>query len=307
MKIKEWFTIWFKAARAPFLVVSFIPCLLGGAIAYAHGYFNLGTFVLVTIGIVSAHSAADFVDDYFDYFSGNLGNKEKQFHDSPLIDGKVTPRQVFWASLLFLGIALAVGVYLFIKLGFPVLIMAGIGAFIVMFYTSPPVKLNYRGLGETMLFIAFGPLIVFGVYFILTGQFSWEPILASIPPGIFTMNVGLVSNTFDYLDDVESGKRTIPVRFGQTTSVNLILIVTIVGFLVIIASPFFHGLPWWIYLMLPTLPIAIKVVQKTSMFEDASNYTTAMGSAIALSSLAGILLVAGYIVQIMLGGTYIKL
>lgn len=300
MNIKEWFTVWFKAARAPFLVVSFIPALLGGAIAYAHGHFDLPVFILATIGIVAAHGAADFVDDYFDYFSGNLGNKEKQFHDSPLIDGKVTPRQVLTATILFMAIAVGIGIYLFLRSGIPVLIMAGIGTFIVLFYTSPPVKLNYRGLGETMLFFAFGPLIVFGVYFIQAEAFAWEPILASIPLGIFTMNVGLVSNTFDYRDDVSSGKRTIPVRFGQPASVNLILVVSVIGFLVIIASPFFGGLPWWGYLMLPTLPLAIRVVKKTSLFENADNYTTAMTSAIALTSVAGLLLITGYIAHIAL-------
>ena len=85
----EWFKIWFKAARAPFLAVSIIPCLLGGAISYSHGPFSWLSFVLATVGIVMAHSAADFIDDYFDYKTGNLGNKEKQFHDSPLIDKKV--------------------------------------------------------------------------------------------------------------------------------------------------------------------------------------------------------------------------
>ncbi len=300
MSIKEWFKIWFKAARAPFLVVSFIPCLVGGAIAYSHGFFDLGTFLLVTVGIVSAHSAADFVDDYFDYLTGNLGNKEKQFHDSPLIDEKITLRQVAIATSLFMIIALGIGVYLFFKVGMPVLLMTAIGTFIVLFYTSPPVKLNYRGLGETMLFIAFGPLIVFGVYYILTRQFSWEPILASIPLGIFTMNVGLVSNTFDYLDDISSGKKTIPVRIGQNKTVNLILVVSVLGFVAIALGTLAGLLPLWVGIMLFTIPIARKVIVKTRRFRVVENYTTAMTSAIALTSVAGILLFAGYLADILL-------
>ncbi|ROL56353.1 prenyltransferase, partial [Bacteroidetes/Chlorobi group bacterium ChocPot_Mid] len=208
----NWLKVWFKAARAPFLVVSFIPCLVGGAMAYSTGSFDWMIFITVTIGIVMAHSAGDFIDDYFDFKTGNLGNKEKQFHDSPLIDQKVTAGQVLFAFLLCMAIALACGIYLLFTVGMPVITMTLIGAFIVLFYTSPPLKLNYRGLGETMLFIAFGPLIVFGVYYVLTGNMQWEPIIAGIPLGIFTMNVGLVSNTFDYFDDVESNKKAIPVR-----------------------------------------------------------------------------------------------
>ena len=40
--MKEWFIIWFKAARAPFLVISFLPALLGGAIAAAYGPIPMG-------------------------------------------------------------------------------------------------------------------------------------------------------------------------------------------------------------------------------------------------------------------------
>lgn len=294
----EWIKVWFKAARAPFLVVSFIPCLLAGAIAYADGSFVWLPFILATIGIVMAHSAADFIDDYFDYKNGNLGNKEKQFHDSPLIDKKVTPGQVMFAFVLCGAIALASGIYLLVTVGTPVIIMTLIGGFIVLFYTSPPFKLNYRGLGETVLFIAFGPLITFGVYYVLTGNFSWEALLAGIPVGIFTMNVGLVSNTFDYLDDVESGKRCIPVRFGQANAVKLLKIVSMIAYLVIILGAITKVFPIWVLITLITLPLSFSVVKGTSKFEDTNNYTPAMSKAIALTSVTGILMFVAYVLEI---------
>jgi len=222
MAIRETALVWFKAARAPFLVVSIIPSILAGLIARYHGAFNATLFGLVTLGVVMAHSSADFIDDYFDFRKGNLGNKAKQFHDSPLIDGKVTPGQVMAAAILCLAVAGGTGVYALLKVGAPVLWMMGLGGFIVFFYTSPPFKLNYRGLGETALLVAFGPMIVGGVYFVLIPRFALEPLLASIPLGIFTMNVGLVSNTFDHDDDVKSGKRTFPVRFGQPAAVRVL-------------------------------------------------------------------------------------
>ncbi len=295
----NWLKVWFKAARAPFLVVSFIPCLLGGAMAYASGSFDWMIFITVTVGIVMAHSAADFIDDYFDYKTGNLGNKEKQFHDSPLIDQKVTMGQVMFAFLLCLGIALACGIYLLLTVGTPVIVMTLIGTFIVLFYTSPPLKLNYRGLGETMLFVAFGPLIVFGVFYVLTGNMQWEPLIAGIPLGIFTMNVGLVSNTFDYLDDIESNKKAIPVRFGQANAVKLLRIVSYFAYIVIIAGVVFKMFPFWTLIALIPLPLSFQVVKATSKFEDTNNYTPAMSKAIALTSVTGILMFGAYVVEIL--------
>lgn len=294
----NWLKVWFKAARAPFLVVSFIPCLVGGAMAYSSGTFDWTIFIVATIGIVMAHSAADFIDDYFDYKTGNLGNKEKQFHDSPLIDQKVTAGQVLFAFLFCLAIALACGIYLLLTVGMPVITMTLIGTFIVLFYTSPPLKLNYRGLGETMLFIAFGPLIVFGMFYVLTGNMQWEPLIAGIPLGIFTMNVGLVSNTFDYFDDVQSNKKAIPVRFGQANAVKFLRIVSFVSYIVIILGVVSKMLPVWTLISLIPLPLSLQVVKTTSKYEDTSNYTPAMSKAIALTSVTGLLMFVAYVIEI---------
>ncbi|CAK0781046.1 hypothetical protein CCP4SC76_7720002 [Gammaproteobacteria bacterium] len=86
-----WVGVWWKAARAPFLMVSLTPSLLGGAIAYQQGAFDGGLLVWILLGVLAAHASANLLDDYWDYFSGALANKDQQFHESPLIRGLVTP------------------------------------------------------------------------------------------------------------------------------------------------------------------------------------------------------------------------
>jgi 1,4-dihydroxy-2-naphthoate octaprenyltransferase len=295
-QMKDWLITWFKAARAPFLVVSLLPALVGGAMAHTRGYFNTLHFILAVVGIVMAHSAADFIDDYFDFKKGNLGNKVQQFHDSPLIDGKVTLNQVLVAISLCLVIAFACGLYLLLEVGLPVVVLALIGLFIVFFYTSPPVRLNYRGLGETMLFLAFGAMIVVGVYYVLSGHFALEPLLISFMPGVFTMNVGLVSNTFDVPDDIKSGKRTLPVRFGQANAVRFMAVTSTLAYLSIIIAALMGIAPLWTLLVLLTVPLAVNTVQHASRFTDESHYTPAMTRAIALSSLGSLLLLVAYLI-----------
>jgi 1,4-dihydroxy-2-naphthoate polyprenyltransferase len=302
MAVKQWFVTWFKAARAPFLVISLLPALLGGAVAWhVQGTVDGWFFALATLGIVAAHSAADFVDDYFDFKKGNLGNKVQQFHDSPLIDGKVTLNQVLIAILICLLVAFAAGVYLLVKIGLPVLVMTLIGLFIVLFYTSPPFKLNYRGLGETMLFLAFGPLIVVGVYYVLLREFAPAPLIISLMPGIFTMNVGLVSNTFDHDDDVKSGKRTMPVRFGQANAVRFLAIDSIVAYAAILLGVVLGLLPIWTLAVLLTIPLSYNVVQHASRYTDEKHYTPAMTRAIALSSIATLVLIVTYLLPKIFG------
>ncbi|NTU75303.1 MAG: prenyltransferase [Anaerolineaceae bacterium] len=295
--MKAWLLTWFKAARAPFLVVSLLPALLAGAIAFSHGKLDVGIFIAATIGVVMAHSAGDFVDDYFDFKNGNLGNKVQQFHDSPLIDGKVTLKQVFIATVICLAIAFAAGLYVFLKVGLPVVVMVLIGLFIVLFYTSPPLKMNYRGFGETMLFLAFGPMIVVGMVYVLTGQFSLEAVIISLVPGIFTMNVGIVSNTFDVPDDIKSGKRTMPVRFGQANAVRIMAVDSVVAYLAVVIAVVVGILPVWTLLVLLSAPLAVTAIRHASQYADESHYTPAMGRSIALSSVATVLLLIAYLIQ----------
>ena len=297
--MKEWLSVWFKAARAPFLIVSFLPAVLGGAIARAQGSVDWVVFLCAVIGIVMAHSAGDFIDDYFDYRKGHLGNKVKQFHDSPLIGGKITLNQVLVATVLCLLVALAAGLYVFLKAGAPVIWLTAAGAFIVLFYTSPPLMLNYRGFGESLLFFGFGPMIVAGLYVVLTGRFDWEPVIVSLVPGIFTMNIGVVSNTFDYADDIASGKRTFSVRFGQRAAVGLISGGTVIAYLAIILGVMGQLLPVWTLLAVLTLPLAISTVMQASRYDDPEGYTPAMTRAIALSSIATILLILAYVIAIL--------
>ena len=292
--MKEALIVWFKAARAPFLVVSLIPAVLGGLIAWYRGSFDGLLFGVVTLGVVMAHSAADFIDDYFDFRKGNLGNKEKQFHNSPLIDGRVTPGQVLLAAVLCLAVAAAAGVYAVLAAGMPVLWLTAAGGFIVFFYTSPPFKLNYRGLGETALFLGFGPLIVLGVYLVLRPVFLWEPVLLGSVLGIFTMNIGLVSNTFDHDDDVRSGKRTLALRLGQANAVRFLAAGSVAAHGLLVAAVAGGLATPWALLALLAAPLAVQTVRKTALFADTANYTAAMTSAIALSSVCGVLMCMGY-------------
>jgi len=182
-----------------------------------------------------------------------------------------------------------------------VLVLVAAGLVAVFFYTSPPLKLNYRGLGETVLFLAFGPMIVFGMWYVLTEKVTLEPFLISLVPGIFTMDVGIVSNTFDYLDDVRSGKRTLSVRFGQAAALRIITVTTIIAYLSIVLGALFGIMPVWTLLVLFTIPLAANMLQHAGKYSDESHYTPVMARIIALSSVAIVILIPAYVLEIWRG------
>jgi 1,4-dihydroxy-2-naphthoate octaprenyltransferase len=137
-------------------------------------------------------------------------------------------------------------------------------------------------------------MIVVGVYVALTGKFSWEPLLISMIPGVFTMGVVLVSNTFDYFDDIKSGKKTFAVRFGQAAEVKLMTVSSVIAYVAVIGGVIAGLVPVWALLVLLTVPMAYDAVKYTFGFANADRYKAAMTKAITLSSVACILLLAAY-------------
>ena len=73
--------------------------------------------------------------------------------------------------------ALACGVALTYLQGWLGLILLALGAFFVLFYTWP---LKYIGPGELAVVIVWGPLMIGGGYYAITGVWDWNVILVSL-------------------------------------------------------------------------------------------------------------------------------
>lgn len=297
MTIRDWIIIWLKAVRAPFLIMSLLPVLLAGAIALVNGQFNGGLLFLVVTGVLLAHAAADLFDDFYDFKTGNDGSKEHKFHDNPLFKGQISIRQVLNAALFCTIVALGIGVYLLVEVGWPVLYLMLGGAFIMFFYTAPPFRLNYHGLGELVIFLSFGPMIIFGTYYVVTGQPSFEPLLISIAPGIFTMNVGLISNIFDYEDDIKYSKQSIPVRFGRKAGINVLIGGSVLAYVAILLGVFSQILPATGLLAFLTIPFSLNTIKYSKQYQDHSNLIPARLNAIKLAALTSVLLSLGYLLE----------
>ncbi|MEL7122882.1 MAG: prenyltransferase [Bacteroidota bacterium] len=297
--IKEWIIIWLKAVRAPFLIMSLLPVVLGGIIAYSNQNFNLLFWVLVLVGVLLAHSAADLFDDFYDFRTGNDGSKEHKFHDNPLFKGQISIKQVLTAAILCTVIASFIGVYLLVEVGMPVFYLMLGGAFILFFYTAPPFRLNYHGLGEIVIFLSFGPMIILGTYYVITGDLHLEPLIISIAPGIFTMNVGLISNIFDYDDDIKHNKKSIPVRFGRQNGVNVLIGGTILAYVSIIIGMIIGWLPYSCGLAFLGVPFALGAIKNAKQYDDHTHLIPARLNAIKLASVTSVLLSVGYVIELL--------
>jgi 1,4-dihydroxy-2-naphthoate octaprenyltransferase len=132
------------------------------------------------------------------------------------------------------AVALAAGIVLVILRGQSTLILLGIGVFFVLFYTWP---LKYLGMGEPAVILVWGPLMVGGGYYVITGRVYMDVLIASLPFALAATTV-LFGKHIDKLDaDAKKHIRTMPVLLGDrwarhTTLVMLTLQYVLVGYLV---------------------------------------------------------------------------
>ncbi len=105
------------------------------------------------------------------------------------------------------------------------------GAFILLFYTYP---LKYVGIGELSIFIIWGPLMIAGVYYVLTGLWSWPVVLASIPVGLNVVTINLGKHTDKLRKDVVKKVRTLPVLVGEPAARYITIGAITLSYLIVI-------------------------------------------------------------------------
>ena len=235
---------WLIATRSAVIVMTFTSAAFAGVLSYKAASFDGLLFVLVTAGLCLAHATNNLINDLTDHWKGvDQGNYFRtQYGPQTVEDGFLSVKQLIaYAAVTGLA-ALAIGFYLvFVSArGDITLLLLASGAFFVLFYTFP---LKYLGLGEPAVLVVWGPLMVGGSYFVITGTWSNEVALASLAYALGPTAVLFGKHTDKISFDHEKGIRTLPVILGESLSrkVTVALLLAqypVVGYLVL--TGFFH-------------------------------------------------------------------
>lgn len=208
---------WLIASRAAVLIMTFLSGAIAGILAYTDGAFNFWYWILVTFGIVMAHATNNFLNDYTDYVRGVDEDNyyRAQYGPQPLVHGLMTKAGLLRYAAVTGLIAILCGVTLIYLRGGYTWFLMGLGALFVLFYTFP---LKYIALGEIAVLIVWGPLMIGGGYYVITGTWIWEVVVASLPYALGVTTV-IFGKHIDKIDmDKSRGIHTLPVLLGEKAS-----------------------------------------------------------------------------------------
>jgi 1,4-dihydroxy-2-naphthoate octaprenyltransferase len=302
-------SVWWKALRYHFIPPSIFPATLGALVAWAvnHTFYPF-YFLLVLVGAVTNHIALNMTDDYFDFKHAvdHLTPEEKNPYSGgsgTLSNGLIRPSSMFKAFVLCFALTVAIGLYLTILRGLPVLLFGLIGVFCSIFYTAPPISFSHHGLGELGQLVCFGTVIGMGSYFVQTQNLNLEAFLATLPLGIMLFSMILINEIPDYEEDRLAGKLTLVARYGKCQGVKLYIASWACTYMVVICGTILGLLPLTTLLSLASLPPALRSIQTLRMnYPHPLRLAPANLDMIIAHSVAALALIAAYSIQGLING-----
>lgn len=213
--------VWIMATRAPFLTASVIPALMGAFAAFWRtGSLSASRLGLTLGGVACLHIGANLANDYFDEITGcDRANREPTAFSggSRVIQEGLLPASIIMiGAAVFFAAGLAQGLLLNRMVqGNGVIYLGLAGLACGLAYTAVPLKLSYRGFGEVVVFMAFGPLLVAGAYLAQTGSVNTFAIAVSIPAGLLVLSILMVNEVLDEKWDRLARKLTLVVILGR--------------------------------------------------------------------------------------------
>ena len=264
---------WIQGARLRTLPLAIAPVVLGVSSAILAGAWNLGLAFLALVVALALQIGVNFANDYSD---GIRGTDDVRVGPARLAgSGRVKPELVKRAAWIAFALAGVAGVIVVVLTAQWELLLIGAAAIAAAwFYTGGASPYGYRGLGEIVVFVFFGPVATVGTAWLLIGSIPVESWLTGSAAGFFASAVLLVNNIRDIDQDRLAHKRTLAVWLGPVASKVLLIVLLVLPYVIVGVLSFVFV---WAPLVLLTGIITIVVIVIVLLSKTPKDLITALG------------------------------
>lgn len=244
--------------RLPFVILSPVCVLLGLSVALYEGVnVNYLYFALAMIGAVLGHISVNCLNEYADFNSGlDLNTQKTPFSggSGALPDNPAAAKAVLYCGIVCLLLTMAIGVYFVIVYGLALMPLGLLGVALILSYTGWVNK--HALLCLIAPGVGFGPLMVGGSYFVLSGAYSSLIWLVSLLPFFLVNNLLLLNQYPDIAADKGAGRRHLLIRYGLSAGNWSYAVFALAATAVLLLSVYLAYLPGVALLALLPLPLA---------------------------------------------------
>ena len=286
--------VWIRASRPFTLPGAIAPVLVGTALAFSQGKGNFWLFLLVLIASLLIQTATNLVDEYSDH-SRPEGKKKLLAPYKVIALGLLSSAAVKRGAMTCFGIATAIGIYLIVHSGWPILVLCVASIAVAYFYSAGTIPLGKMGLGQPLVFVFMGPVMVMGSYFVQTKSFTADSLWLSIPMGCTVTAILAANDLRDFEEDRHGSKRTPITAFGLNFGRWEWAILVLAAYLAVIAMAVLKILPVTSLLSLLALPLALTAFKLMRKGRERPELAPALPATAKFHGLFGLLLAAGIV------------
>ena len=281
------------AFRPKTLTAAVIPCVAASLLAKSAGEFHGSLLLWALLSAICIQIGTNLVNDALDFKKG-ADTKERIGPQRITQSGVLSYRQVLMLGTLFFILAIAFGIPLVLRGGWPLVIIGLSSVALGYGYTAGPFSLAYLGLGDLFVILFFGLIAVGGMFYLQTLTYTIEAFILGLQIGFLATILIAINNLRDREGDAKVGKKTMAVRTGVRFSKYEITF--------LIYAPFALNLYWmieghWPAGLLPwfVLPLANKLAKNIWNTEPSAVYNSYLGQAAGLHMIFGIILGLGFL------------
>ncbi|MER3329719.1 MAG: 1,4-dihydroxy-2-naphthoate octaprenyltransferase, partial [Candidatus Kapaibacterium sp.] len=208
----------------------------------------------------------NLVSEYYDLEKG-VDRKDTFGSSKVLVEDLLPPKTVLNAGYISFALGFLLGMVLVYVHGLPILYLGLFGIAGGVFYTGKPIGYKYVALGDMLVFLLMGPLMVVGSYFSLTGMFEWNVIIVSIPIGFLVTAILNANNIRDIKHDSEANVKTLATLLGIDAAKKEYYFLVFGAYLSVVLMVVTGLLLFWTLIIIISLPVALKNIKSISIAE----------------------------------------
>ena len=295
-------SIWLQLMRVGSLAISGIAVFVGGAAALFEGHWS-PLILLALAGAIAIQIGTNLTNVSFNWKAvAARGSRpaDPRGSSAPVQLGLVEPEEVRRAAYFAFGIAIVIGFLLVWGVGWPILLFGIPGIAVGYFYSAPPIRLAYLGLGVAAVFLSLGAMVV-GSYYTVALTISPTALVAALPIGLLAAGVMHTNDLRDHEGDVHHGKRTLSTILSKTAPPRLLLALVAGAYLTIPAGIATALLPWPTLIVILTLPLAVRQIRLVFRERDPKLLNEAWFLGVKLMTAFGVLFVVGLLMGTLQG------
>jgi 1,4-dihydroxy-2-naphthoate octaprenyltransferase len=229
-------------ARPQFAIAVLALFMFGACLAILLGApFSLLRLLLGYLIILPAHLSVSYSNDYFDVDVDKLGKPTRFSGGSGvLVNHPELRRPAKWIAIALILCSVGFGILFMAIYSYPLWFLGYVlvANMLGWFYSAPPLRLVYRGLGELSTVVTAGLLVPLMGYLIMMGYVNMDLLVFVIPLMLFCLAFVLAVEIPDEEVDRLGNKMTWVARRGRGFGF------TILGISLLAATAYFFCIRW---------------------------------------------------------------